>query len=284
MNRHILVTGASGFVGRHVVSALLSKSGVAVTVVGRNEEKFSMLLDKHPQLKFVEFDISQATQDCYAQLGKPDSVIHLAWDGLPNYTLNFHFDTELPKQYNFLKKLIFGGLQNLLVAGTCFEYGMKHGSLREDLECSPSTAYGFAKASLLNQLRYLKNERSFKLCWARLFYSYGTGQASGSLYSLLCAAIERGDLVFNMSAGEQLRDFLPIEEVARHLVALSHHCDDLDIVNVCSGEPISVRAFAEKIVALKQSKIQLNLGYYGVPSYEPMAFWGDAAKLRSLSF
>jgi dTDP-6-deoxy-L-talose 4-dehydrogenase (NAD+) len=117
------------------------------------------------------------------------------------------------------------------------------------------------------------------LTWARLFYVYGEGQAAGSLLPQLEEAIARGDAVFNMSGGEQLRDYLPIEEAARYLVALALNGTDNGVVNVCSGRPVSVRELAETVVHAHDSRITLNLGHFPYPDYEPMAFWGDRSKL-----
>jgi nucleoside-diphosphate-sugar epimerase len=283
MNDHVLVTGGSGFVGKHVLSALLSEQKCRVTVVGRNREKFGPLLDQYQNLEFVEFDISHANDGVFNQLGKPDAVLHLAWDQLPNYLNNYHYEVELPRQYAFLKRLVAGGVRNLVVTGTCFEYGMRNGSLDEEMACTPTNPYGFAKYSLLSQLNFLKSEHPFNLCWARLFYSYGDGQSAKSLYSQLCGAVKRGDVSFNLSPGQQLRDFLPIQTVAKYLVGMCNSQKDLGIVNICSGQPVSVQSFVKEIAEQLDSHIKFNLGYYPYAEYEPLAFWGNPAKLQSLS-
>ena len=110
--------------------------------------------------------------------------MHLAWDGLPNYRSLHHFETELPKQYRFLREVVSRGLKSLLVTGTCFEYGMQNGELSESLICMPDNPYGYAKDALRRQLTFLKTEFQFNLTWARLFYMYGEGQGSKSIYSL----------------------------------------------------------------------------------------------------
>ena len=89
----------------------------------------------------------------------------------------------------------------------------------------------------------------------------------------------RGDATFDMSGGEQLRDYLPVEEAAADLVALALNGGDNGVVNVCSGQPISVRELAEGVVRNHGSTISLNLGHFPYPEYEPMAFWGDRTKL-----
>ena len=230
----------------------------------------------------MQLDIRAASDDVFEQIGRPDALIHLAWGGLPNYRSLHHFEQELPAQYRFLSNLIAAGLNNLVVVGTCFEYGMQSGPLSEELPARPDNPYGYAKDSLRRQLEYLRAARPFNLTWARLFYLHGEGQAASSLLPLLRQAVARGDSVFNMSGGEQLRDYLPVSEVARCLVALALKRADHGVVNLCSGRPISVRRLVEGWIAENNWSIELNLGHYPYPDYEPMAFWGDRRKLDTL--
>ena len=229
--------------------------------------------------RIVEMDMAAPGADCFDRLGRPDVLIHLAWDGLPNYKSLHHFETELPRQFRFLKAMVEAGLPSLLVTGTCFEYGMQSGALSEDLPTQPANPYGYAKDALRRQLEFLKSVKPFNLTWARLFYMYGEGQPDTSLYPKLRAAVLRGDKVFNMSGGEQLRDYLPVEVVARQLARLAIAGADTGTINICSGVPISVRSLVEKWLRENNWKIELNFGYYPYPDYEPMAFWGERGKL-----
>jgi dTDP-6-deoxy-L-talose 4-dehydrogenase (NAD+) len=83
-----------------------------------------------------------------------------------------------------------------------------------------------------------------------------------------------------MSGGEQLRDYLPVQQVAKYLVALAMTKKDHGIVNVCAGKPISVRKLVENWIKENGWSIDINLEYYPYPDYEPMAFWGDRQRLE----
>lgn len=266
----VAVTGASGFIGRHVVTDLLTR-GLEIVVVTREAARIAGLGEA---VRIVEMDIARAPSDCFEKIGRPDVLLHLAWNGLPNYMSLHHFETELPRQYEFLKKMIEAGLPSLMVTGTCFEYGMQSGPLVADMPTKPNNPYGYAKDALRQQLEFLKSATSFNLIWARLFYMYGEGQSSASLYSKLKEAISRGDDVFNMSGGEQLRDYLPVDEVARRIVQLAIAGNITGTLNICSGTPISVRRLVESWMYENNWKIKLNFDYYPYPDYEPMAFWG----------
>jgi dTDP-6-deoxy-L-talose 4-dehydrogenase (NAD+) len=272
----VAVTGATGFIGRHVVAELARRSFEPVLVV-RPSSEAPAELGSHA---VVRFDLATPPAQAFDLMGRPDVLIHLAWGGLPNYRSLHHFETELPLHYRFLRSLIDEGLKSMLVTGTCFEYGMQSGALRADMETHPANPYGFAKDTLRRQLQFLQQTHPFDLAWARLFYLYGDGQAPGSLYSLLRQAVERGDAEFNMSGGEQLRDYLPIDEAARQLVLLATTGGNVGPVNVCSGTPISVRRLVETWIADNGWSIRPKLGHYPYPDYEPMAFWGSGALHR----
>lgn len=274
----IALTGASGFVGRYVLNELILQKQQVVAIT-RNATKIKSL-DEYVQV--VEMDISLPIENSFDQLGRPDILIHLAWDGLPNYNSLHHFEQELPRQYSFLKKMIESGLKSVFVTGTCFEYGMLSGALSEDLSVCPSNPYGFAKNALYNQLKFLNNEYRFGLTWARLFYIYGSGQPGTSLYQQLKTAVLKGSRSFDMSGGEQLRDYSKVEEIAKLIVNLAVNKKGLDIVNLCSGKPISVRRLIEKWFEDEGWDIKLNIGKFPYSDYEPMAFWGDRSLLDNI--
>lgn len=275
----VAVTGASGFIGRHVLAALAHLPDIEVIASARSVNPPAYL----PKgFTYIPFDIADRSMNAYDALGAPDILMHLAWGGLPNYRSSHHFEEELPRQYAFLKSMVENGLGSLLITGTCYEYGMSYGPLTEDRTGEPTNAYAFAKIALLNQLLLLKSQQTFGLSWARLFYSYGEGQAPSSLLPLIEAAVARGDARFAMSGGEQLRDYLPAPVVAEYLTRLALQNTDPGIVNICSGEPMSIRRLVETQRASRGWNIEFDYGHYPYPDYEPMAFWGDPSKLEKL--
>lgn len=268
----VLVTGASGFIGRHVVHALLEK-GHEVLALGRVEGHVA----QHPwfdKIRFIKHDIHLQELPDAALFGGVERMIHLAWPGLPNYKKLFHFEQNLPADYRFLKHMVSIGMRQIVVTGTCFEYGMRNGPLHTDLPPEPSNPYALAKDVLRCFLQQLQAEMPFVLKWARLFYMYGPGQNPNSVLAQLDAALKRGDSVFNMSGGEQLRDYLPVEAIAERLVGLAFSETASEIVNICSGKPISIRRLVEQHAAMRGKSIALNLGFYPYADYEAMAFWG----------
>lgn len=275
---NILVTGATGFIGRHLVQALLDH-GHSVTAVGRDGRK-ARSMPWWPEVDFINCDIHK-TDDITGVLGRPEVMVHLAWTGLPDYKSLHHFEQNLPGDSKFLRSMVEGGVQRVLVTGTCLEYGMQSGALAENLPTFPVTSYGLAKDSLRKFLQALQHEITFNLQWVRLFYTYGPFQNPDSLLCQLDRAIDNDEQVFHMSGGEQLRDYLPVEEVAERLVLLIEHPECDGIVNCCKGSPVPVRRLVKQHIKKRRADIALNLGHYPYPDYEPMAFWGDSSKFDS---
>jgi len=267
----IAVTGASGFIGSYILSELDSRN-VEIIAISRTIKHNSSSDLKNVQ--WVNLDILNPPKNCFKAIGEPDNLINLAWGGLPNYRSNHHIDKELPSQYHFLSNLINEGLKSLISVGTCFEYGMQSGALAANLKTNPDNPYGKAKDTLHNQLRELSKIYPVKLTWARLFYIYGIGQAESSLYSALRSSVINGDKIFKMSGGKQIRDFMPVEKVATEIVDLVFNEEAKDVVNICSGMPVSVQKFVEQLLKENNWNIELALGEYPYPNYEPHAFWG----------
>jgi hypothetical protein len=120
------------------------------------------------RVEVVELDHASPPEQAYALMGRPDVLLHLAWQGLPNYQSLHHFEQELPRQYAFLRQLVAEGLPALVVAGTCFEYGLQSGPGMTHVP-QPVTPYALAKHTLHQQLHFLARQTGLSLSWARLF-------------------------------------------------------------------------------------------------------------------
>lgn len=254
----VLVTGATGFIGNYVVNELLRHEH-HVIATSRDSDK-ARNCKWFPQVQYIPCNLNVVQDNFFQFFQQPDLLIHLAWEGLPNYKDLFHLEKNLFSNYRFLKNMIEHGLKSLVVTGTCFEYGMQSGALNEDMEAKIDNPYGLAKDTLRKFLEQLQKKIDFDLKWVRLFYMHGKGQSSKSILSQLDRALENGETTFKMSEGEQLRDYLPVEKVAEYIVKIAMQNKVNGIINCCSGTPISIKKLVENYLEKKHKSLHLNLG------------------------
>ena len=273
----IAITGASGFVGRHVLHELITRE--LDTTVARHQRSPT---EHATCINEVSFDLHARVANPFDALGKPDLLMHFAWSGLPHYASQHHLESELTAQAAFLTASVKAGIRRILVVGTCFEYGLVSGEIQETQPLHPVTRYGEAKARLFAQLSELREIVPFDLTWPRLFYLFGVGQSPSSLYSQLQAAIARGDQRFDMSGGQQVRDYLPASEAARLLVEVALRARDAGAINICSGTPVRLKDQVARWISEAKSPIHMDLGKFPYPEFEPMEFWGSRRKLDAI--
>lgn len=266
----IFLTGATGFIGSNIQKYLnLSLCTILTRKKNIAPNQSNLLIG----------NISSVSEK---QLENHSILIHLAWEGLPYYNDLIHIEKNLMSNYLFIKKAVLAGIKIICIAGTCYEYGLQNGCLSEDTPTKPCTPYALAKDTLRKMLEELQQKHDFKLIWLRLWYVYGENQSPHAILSQLQTALDEKKQTFNMSGGEQLRDYLSVEEMAKQIVDIATHPLADGIYNVCSGIPISIRKLVENYLAETNQSIKLNLGFYPYPTYEPMAFWGDNTKINAL--
>jgi nucleoside-diphosphate-sugar epimerase len=275
----VIVTGATGFVGSHVVEQAVML-GLDVIATGRDADRFSALPFVR-DVRFIASDLHDDPASISAIAEEASALIHLAWPDLPDYRNSRHVSQHLDADVRLLKILFDAGLRRLVGVGTCLEYGLREGQLDEAMPTDPQLAYPQAKDALRNQIETSLAGRDASFAWARLFYMHGPRQNPRSLLAQLDAAIERGDEEFAMSGGQQLRDYLPVEKVARRLLALARTNTASGIFNICSGVPVSIEDLVSAHIQKHGSTIRPKLGVYDYPDYEPMAFWGSTEKFSA---
>ena len=270
----VAVTGAGGYMGRYVVRELLSR-GHKVTAVDLHYKEVDS------RAEFSDVKIFSGEKDIYAQLGKPDLCIHLAWQDGFIHNSPKHME-NLSDHFIFLKNMIEGGCKNIAVMGTMHEVGFWEGCVKADTPCRPLSLYGVAKNALRQSLLLLGQNRDVNVYWLRAFYVMGDDTRNSSIFTKLLEAQEIGKKEFPFTTGENQYDFITIKELARQIVAASTQSKYTGIINVCSGKPVSLKDKVNAFIEEKGLDIRLQYGAFPERPYDSKIIYGDNTIIQKI--
>jgi dTDP-6-deoxy-L-talose 4-dehydrogenase (NAD+) len=245
----VLLTGGTGFIGRHVLSRLLA-NGVHIKLITRTPIQYLDQVSKKVEVVFTPNAFVESIEWWKKQCTDIDRVIHLAWYVEPGKYLDSFKNLEcLNGSINLALASIHSGITKFVGIGTCFEYDLE-GILpkKTDSPLNPKSIYAVTKVSLFLILLNLFNSSSIDFAWGRLFYLYGEGEDSRRLTPYLHNQLSSG-LIAELTSGSQIRDFLDVKEAAKIIVETAFNSANGPI-NICSGNGVSIRKFAEEIADL----------------------------------
>lgn len=272
--KKILVTGASGYIGRHVVKTLLDMGHEVVA----SDLVFNGVDERAARCDVPIFD---GSPDIYERLGRPDVLIHLAWrDGFVHNS-DRHM-LELSNHVRFCRDMMTGGLPALSVMGTMHEVGYWEGAIDENTPCNPLSQYGIAKNALRQSLMLSAQNAACKLHWLRAYYITGDDTRASNIFSKLMKAAEEGKTEFPFTSGKNRYDFISIDRLAYMIAVASLDEEETGIINVCTGEPITLGERVESFIAEHQLPIRLQYGAFPDRAYDSPGVWGDAERIKAI--
>lgn len=270
----VLVTGASGYVGRHVVAALLDLGHDVIACDLR-------IMDVDVRAKKLELDLFGDFNDIYGYVGKPDVCVHLAWrDGFVHNSPNHMGD--LSNHFSFLSAMIDGGLMHLVVMGTMHEVGYWEGAIDENTPCNPLSQYAIAKNALRQSMILYCKEKGCVFQWLRGFYILGDDKRNHSIFAKLLQANADGKTLFPFTTGKSKYDFLTVDELARQIALASTQDEVTGIINCCSGKPVSLADRVEQYIKDNHLNIRLDYGKYPDRPYDSPIIYGDPSKINMI--
>jgi nucleoside-diphosphate-sugar epimerase len=275
----ILVTGAAGFIGSHVVRALL-RSGHEVTALVRPDTPVERLRDIADRLSFIRASLEDDDLATALRRAQPDQCIHLAWYAEPGKYLDALENVGcLRASLHLLETLAGAGCRHVVMAGTCAEYDTDLGYLREDGPTRPRTIYAASKLALSLVAAARAAQLGIGFAWARLFYLYGPEEDPRRLVPSLITSLLDGK-PFDASPGRQVRDYLHAADVAAAFVAVAERGVS-GTFNVCSGEPITMLQLMSLVGEIMGRSDLLRFGAVPYRTWDPAFICGDNRRLRT---
>lgn len=273
----VLLTGASGFLGRYVLGQLTQR-GIDVIVVGRSRPA------EHAG-DFIQADLLQE-DDCSAvvQRARATHLLHLAWYAEHGAywasPLNLRW---LEASVRLVEAFCSAGGQKVVAAGTCAEYDWSYGYCREDTTpLKPASMYGTTKDATRRLAAAVCSAHQVAFAWGRIFLPYGQGEDSRRLIPSLIEVFQRRRPPFGVNA-TAYRDFLHAEDVARGFIQLLLS-DAEGTYNISSGQPTQIAEVVRLIASMVNGDSRIILDLSSERPSEPEMLIGDSRKLKALGW
>jgi nucleoside-diphosphate-sugar epimerase len=271
--KRVLVTGATGFIGSHILGPLDAR-GFEVHTVGRATPANANVVHHRADL----FDAQRTCEVVHAI--RATHLIHLSWHAEPGQFWWAQQNLDwVSASLQLARDFVDAGGQRMVAAGTCAEYSWGPKLLVEgESACDPTTLYGVSKDALRRLLHTFGDEAQISVSWGRVFFIYGPGEKTGRLVSDAITSLLAGER-FETSHGRQCRDFMHVEDVASALASLADS-DVRGAVNVGSGTATPVRTILEQIARETGRSDLIAFGARPLSPAEPDTIAASTKRLR----
>jgi len=271
----VFITGSSGFIGKHVLNLLL-KHDHTVLALTRSKKKDGNI---EGFLTYIHGDLQDITNlTATVKSFKPDAIIHLAWQGIPDYSKEMSYKNfELSK--NLFNMAVEIECKCILTTGSCWEYVERKGILKENDKLESEEYFPKVKNSLRLFGEDLSNKNNILFYWLRLFYVYGPGQKRNSLIphiidSLLAGKIPQIQTPYNKN------DFIFVEDVAEAIVRVLEHQPLKKIFNVGYGHSLAVKDIIKTICDISHIAFEEST-FIKKQTIDIQDFWADINSIQN---
>jgi len=270
--KRVLVTGASGFIGRHTIKRLVD-AGFEVHAVSRRSQP----MDNGHHWHCCDLLEPAAAADLI-RATEPTHLLHLAWYAEPGAYSTAPENLGWVEASLRLLRAFARPDRRAVVAGTCAEYDWSFGFCSERVTpLRPTTLYGECKRSISAIAERFASEAGLSLAWGRIFFVYGPGEHQNRLVASVVRSLVGGEPAL-CTTGTQVRDYLHVADVASAFVRLLDS-DVVGAVNVGSGEPLAVRQLLSTIGDVTGAPQLIRFGELPTRPNEPPLLVADARRL-----
>lgn len=273
--KRVLLTGATGFIGRHCPLLLTARGYEVHAVSSRPPEEGGSPVAWH------QANLLDARQSAALMADvRPTHLLHFAWYAVPGeYWASQSNLLWVQASLGLVEEFARQGGQRVVVAGSCAEYDWRYGYCSEDVTpLAPATLYGVCKHSLQLMLTAFSKQTGISAAWGRIFFVFGPHEHPNRLVASVVRSILRGEPAL-CTRGDQIRDLLYVEDVADAFVTLLES-NAAGPVNVASGKPV-VLQHVIRAIADKQNRPDLvQLGALPTREGDPPLLVADVYRLQ----
>ena len=268
----LLVTGATGFIGRACVRAALAR-GHAVAALAHRAPAQSLA----GTVTWVEGGLAEPDWAAIKSFA-PDSCLHTAWVTAPGEYLSSPLNRAFQEwSLAFLRGLVTRGMGHAIVLGTCLEYAPQRAPMREDVSpLGPASLYAQSKDALRRELEHL----DFAMGWARVFFPYGPGEDPRRFASSIFGRISRNEDVA-LKTPDSVRDYIFVEDVAEALLVMLEG-RWRGAINIGTGTGMSVREIAQTVAEIIGKPARITVPEIVPDPYDFLV--ADTTRLRALGW
>ena len=272
----IILTGGTGFIGYPVLKNLIALNH-EVLLLGRN---FSLI--NNLKIEKIRLDLNNFIDKKKEILDfKPDAVLHLAWQGIPDYSKQMS-ELNFNNSLNFLNFLIENSeCKKIIVPGSCWEYndGSILGQCSEDIKINPQKPFSIYKKKLFDELINKTHKHNVIFIWPRLFYVYGPYQKKTSLIPMLIDSY-LNNKESNITSPNNKNDFIFIDDVVKILIFMLQTSLPSGVYNVGTGVATEVIELSNIIKNFFNSNNNLKKNIKKKADEQTINFFADTNKLK----
>lgn len=272
--KKVLITGATGFIGRHCLPLLLERGYEIHATCSRKTQGAHLNVNWHTIDLLNPVSVTELLNSV-----RPTHLLHFAWYVKPgkcwNAIENFHW---VQASLELLRAFTQCAGKRAVWAGSCAEYDWEYGFLSEKkTPLSPISFYGSCKHSLQSLVTAFSENTGLTSAWGRIFYLFGPYEHPKRLVPSVIRSLLLNEQA-HCSHGRQIRDYLYVKDVADAFVSLLESSVQ-GPVNIASGRPVSLRDMVYRIADQLSGRDLIQLGAISTPEAEPNLLVADVRRL-----
>ena len=269
----IFITGGTGYIGKRLIKLLLAISHHEIIILTRGTKK-----SNQKRLKYIQGNLNNiALIKSIFKNFKPQVLIHLAWEGLPDYSIH-KCKQNLDYSFNVFYSAANSDCKTIISIGSCWEYESRKGKISENDKLNSNTIFSAVKNAIRFIGEAIANEYKIEFYWLRLFFVYGPGQRNSSLIPTIINSVKNGKIPI-VNTPKNGNDFIFVDDVAKAIYSILMTKPDHYIYNIGTGYATIVEHVVEMIYSLLKIKLDKKI-YENIESQNKQIYYADISKIQ----